>query len=371
MVISPQQWGVMRVSKHHYALKLAERGNVVYFLDPPLISGDSDVPAVQILPSGVMYNLFIVKCRISFPYMIKFHFPLLFYRMMRPLIKAIKKSINRPVDIVWSFDIGNVFALRGFREASLRIFHPVDMPHLKQGIDAARSADLILSTSNSILDRYKGYAVPRHFINHGLADDFLDMPLPSTKNNEVHIGYSGNLLRHDIDRKVLLKIIRSNPEIVFEFWGSCAPGESNVGGGTDVEAITFIQALRALPNVKLHGAIPYQQLPSAFSRMDGFLICYDVKAPNFIGPNYHKIMEFLSTGKVIVSSFVGDYLDYPGLIEMTGADDNRGLPKLFSDVISRLSEYNSEVKCKKRQDFAFDHTYEKQIDRIEGLLSSL
>ena len=36
LVLSPQSWGKMRISKHHYALKLAALGNEVCFVNPPL-----------------------------------------------------------------------------------------------------------------------------------------------------------------------------------------------------------------------------------------------------------------------------------------------------------------------------------------------
>jgi hypothetical protein len=35
LVISPNNWGTMHISKHHYAIELARLGNSVYFLNPP------------------------------------------------------------------------------------------------------------------------------------------------------------------------------------------------------------------------------------------------------------------------------------------------------------------------------------------------
>lgn len=35
LIISPEPWGKMMISKHHYALELAKLGNEVYFLNPP------------------------------------------------------------------------------------------------------------------------------------------------------------------------------------------------------------------------------------------------------------------------------------------------------------------------------------------------
>ena len=34
LLISPQHWGTMRVTKHHYAIELAKLGHEVFFLEP-------------------------------------------------------------------------------------------------------------------------------------------------------------------------------------------------------------------------------------------------------------------------------------------------------------------------------------------------
>ncbi|GAB1397072.1 hypothetical protein MASR1M65_18510 [Saprospiraceae bacterium] len=35
LIISQQEWGLMRISKHHYALELAKKGNKVFYLTAP------------------------------------------------------------------------------------------------------------------------------------------------------------------------------------------------------------------------------------------------------------------------------------------------------------------------------------------------
>lgn len=43
LIISQQAWSNMRISKHHYALMLSEKGNDVYFLGPPSETGKSGI----------------------------------------------------------------------------------------------------------------------------------------------------------------------------------------------------------------------------------------------------------------------------------------------------------------------------------------
>jgi len=89
LLISPQSWGNMFVSKHHYALELARAGNTVYFLNPPeeKITGRSE--RIRIVPSEIHDSLFLIRHSLSFPYDIKFHFISLFQKLMRPHIKRV------------------------------------------------------------------------------------------------------------------------------------------------------------------------------------------------------------------------------------------------------------------------------------------
>src|SRR6186713_730734 len=90
LIVSPQSWGKMYVSKHHYAIELANYGNKVYFLNPPQTDKKEKMTGkILIRPSGNQDNLFIIDHRISFPYRIKFHFPRLFHALMKPHINAV------------------------------------------------------------------------------------------------------------------------------------------------------------------------------------------------------------------------------------------------------------------------------------------
>jgi hypothetical protein len=109
-------------------------------------------------------------------------------------------------------------------------------------------------------------------------------------------------------------------------------------------------------------------LAKRLNRMDAFLICYDVEKDQSKGTNYHKVMEYLSTGKVIISNNITTYQEMPGLISMVSErQHNNNLPILFREVISNLDKYNSPVAMKQRKEFAAENTYEKQLSYIEQL----
>ena len=85
--------------------------------------------------------------------------------------------------------------------------------------------------------------------------------------------------------------------------------------------------------------------------------------------NPHKILEYLSTGKPVVSHYIDEYRDHRDIICM--ADDNKALPGLFSLVSKNLRNYNSSELIDKRKNIAKDNTYSLQIDRIEKFLFNL
>jgi hypothetical protein len=370
LILSPQSWGKMFISKHHYAVELAKRGNAVFFLNPPDQVDTKRKEPIVIKPSGVHENLFLIEHRLFFPYKLKFRAMGLFHWFMQFHVKKIMKSIDQPVDIVWSFDIGNLYPFRFFDTRAHKIFHPVDEPLNAPALKAARGADIIFSVTREILEKYQSFEVPRHFINHGVSEDFL---LPVTVNGArtrpLQIGFSGNLLRPDIDKEILLQIVQENPNHVFNFWGSYSLEHANIGGGMDAATVSFIEALQQQKHVVLHGAVPSHQLAKDIREMDAFLICYDVQKDQSKGTNYHKILEYVSTGKVIVSNNVTTYKDQSFLVQMIQErEHNRLLPALFKKVMSEISLFNAPELQQQRVAFAADNTYVKQLDRIERIL---
>ena len=377
IIVSPQSWGNMFISKHHYALALAKRGNQVYFLNPPdndnwSLRGKSK--RVKIETVSNVKNLHLVSHQLYFPYRLKYHAKSLFRFLMRKQVKDILSVIGKKVDIIWSFDLGNLYPFHLFNKQSFKIFHPVDESSDPISIFAADGADIIFSVAREILDKYKHLPIPRYFIDHGLADEFI---LPSSNeikksNGKLNVGLSGNLLRKDLDRDILLQIIRENPTVNFNFYGSYMASQSNIGAGEDKETTVFIKNLQALPNVILHGTLPVSQLADAMNKMDALLICYDIQKDQSKGTNYHKLMEYLSSGKVIIANNVSTYENKPDFVRMTKSrQDNYELPSLFKETIEKLDVYNSVPMQQKRVEYARQNTYAHQLDKIEELLNGL
>ncbi|MCG7856213.1 hypothetical protein MD537_04515 [Flavihumibacter sediminis] len=370
LIISPQAWGTMFVSKHHYAIELAKYGNIVYFLNPPTSTKRG---SIIITPFESQPGLFIIDHRLWFPYNLKFHAIGLFHRLMHFHIKKLLKIINKKIDIIWSFDLGNIYDLDSFPRNSLKLFHPVDEPLNKTALDSGIKSEVIFSVTREILEKYEPYHIPSFVINHGVTETFLGIGLKNgIEGTPVRVGFSGNLLRNDLDRPVLLDIISNNPGCIFEFWGSYNAKQANVGGDEDEAATKFINQLKSNPNVVLHGAVSSKTLAAGLADMDVFLICYDINKDQSKGTNYHKIMEFLALGQVIVSNNVTAYKERPDLVMMNmERNDNNKLPDLFKKVITNLEYFNSPEMVENRRSFARQNTYHSQIIRIEEILSKM
>jgi hypothetical protein len=369
LVVSPQAWGNMLLSKHHYALELARRGNLVYFLNPPdneRWSAINRAQRIKIRPSGLHPGLLLIDQTLYFPYKIRFHSRSLYDRLIKKQISDLIHVIGKPVDIIWSFDLGNLVPFKYFKRNIYKVFHPVDEPSDVQAIRAAEEADIIFSVTKEILEKYKDFPAPGYFINHGLADEFAGLNGEHTpKSDKIRVGMSGNLLRTDLDRNILLSIVRENPDLDFHFFGSYRSADSNISGKTDLATDQFIAELKTFPNVELHGTLKTKELAGHLNSMDVLLICYDLEKDQSKGTNYHKVMEYLSTGKVIVSNNITTYAGEPDLVRMTSSRmNNDELPALFGNTVSDIQLFNSKELMEKRKQFAFRNSYRNQLETI-------
>jgi hypothetical protein len=370
LIISPQSWGNMFLAKHHYAIALAKYGNEVYFLNPPQ---DTKVGGgVEIVKSNVVESLYLIQHSLSFNYNIKFKFKKLFHLLMKYHVKKIEQKINKKIDIIWSFDLGDYYPFKFFSNNPFKLYNPIDEPLNKDGIGSAKNCDVIISITKEILSMYHEYDVPKHFIHHGLADEFIGSNGQMKNDNTIRFGLSGNWLRKDIDTDCLQQIIKENEDVIFEFWGSYKTKQSNIGGESDSEVKRFIAELMVFTNVILHGPVHPRQLAKEFKRMDGFLICYDILKDQCHGTNYHKVMEYLSTGKVVVSNNITTYSSFPNLLEMSESRiNNEELPILFKKVVNNLSYFNKSEFINTRRDFAISNLYSNKIIEVETLIQQL
>jgi hypothetical protein len=342
----------MKVSKHHYAMELAKRGNKVYFLNPPKEG--------KIRVSEVSENLFVI----NLPH----------YRMLNRMSIGMRKPFHRVLakklakitgvtnfDVVWSF---NPFILQNLEVfgASVNIYHPVDLHFSELDLQIAAKCDYLFCTSDAILERYSHVKVPKYQINHGLSSVFLDVKNNCdefiVENGKKRFAYVGNLQSRFLQFDVLSQVVVENPDVDFYFIGP--ERKSNFG-----EFKTFdYSALKELDHTHFLGVLESAKLAEILACFDGFIVSYHSDNPVYLS-NLHKTLEYLSTGKVVVTNYIDQYKG-SDLIAMVDEIDQ--LPEKFKEVVANIEVYNTEDLIAKRIEFAHQNTYPHHVDRIESIV---
>lgn len=364
LIISPQAWGKAFLSKHHYATELAAMGHAVFFLCPPS-KGRSKGDKFGL--RKVTENLQVVEHRLTFPYRLKFHARWLFNLLVKRHVKQLRNFLTLTPDIVWCFD-PNIYSDLAIFGAPLKIYHPVDPIDYPEQVKIAHSANIIFSVSEKILTSFEAVDKPKYFINHGLGKPFealgkkmLNEKLEVENGEVVRLGYVGNLLRPIIGRDTFRKLIGALPQAVFHFWGFYELKESNLSGEADEETREFIKFLQESPNVILHGSRSPEELAEEIGKMDAFLLYYmPMKGMSDLS-NSHKILEYLSTGKTILSCPISTYKNLPGLLEMQ--EEEEEYVSFVKRMLPQLNSLNVAFG-EKRIRYAIENTYGKQIEKI-------
>lgn len=372
-ILSSEKWGTMRISKHHYAIELAERGCQVYFIEPPDLNNNG----VAIVPSGEHASLSIVKYRPI--YRGQRFLPGFIYKGLLSLqISVLKKTIGRQPDVVWCFDPYRFQNLQWFK-APVSIFFGADLFSRNILPEESSTADICFGVSDTITDLLRQTGKNVYFINHGLNRFFADTArgyLSSLVNGNVQnlpkknltVGYVGNLLMEAPDRKTMKQVIAAYPDIKFIFWGQYKK-EGNLVAYENPEVFAFIDYLKSQPNVVLRGAVHPSVLSEECKEVDIFWLCWQLNISKiWDGSNSHKVMEYLSTGKPVVSHYMSTYKDTQ-LIDMLPTKDNSGYVQLFDQVVKRVKEGEPMDRIKARIEFSMSNTYMSHISDIEALIA--
>lgn len=372
-IISLERWGVMKISKHHYAMELAARGCRVFFIESP----DLTEKGVRIEACNDHPNIRIVRYR-PVTRGRRFLPGFLYARLVTWQVRLLTGAIGTRPDVVLCFR-GNLFEdLRKFG-ATLSVYFAADHFETSALPPELATADLVLAVSDSIRRKLTdaGYRVSR--INHGLQRIFEDMarslPSPGTAPDRIArppavVGYSGNLLIDCLDREAMLEVVRSHPGLRFVFWGTCRTDDSNLFGLKDADTEAFLHSLREAPNVTLRGPLPAAELAREMRDCDLFWICFRFKGMQHRdNSNAHKLLEYLSTGKPVISHVVSDYAgtDLFYMLPRERADE---YPAFFSRVLEGLAGGEDPELVGKRIRWALDNTYTRQLDRIEGMINA-
>jgi glycosyltransferase involved in cell wall biosynthesis len=240
----------------------------------------------------------------------------------------------------------------------------MDQLNSEAAAEIAKTADLNLACSDYIIEELKPYTTKIKYIPHGLSKVFSQKQFSSPPTDSIEAGYVGNLFIENLNRQLLKQLIIQHPSHKFHFIGADSAENSNISAWVREESIAFVEFLKDQHNVKLHGVRPPEEVAELMDSFNILLLTYRISKDNVIS-NSHKILEYLASGRVIISTEVSQYKNSP-LLYM--CSDHASYLSMYKQISDNLSRYNNVESRQKRMAFAHQYTYEAHIKNIESLL---
>ena len=353
LIVSPEPWDHLFVSKHHYAVHLAQRGNKVFFLNPP--GRELSVKATEHEDLQVLNYFGFIKGLRFFPKWLR----KAFFRKSWEQLQAISKT---KFDVIWSFDNSVFYDFDALPKEVLKISHIVDLNQDFETERAAITADFCFCTTEQIKKRLQVYNPKTHKINHGYNHRIGEVkPAGLPGRNSKKAFYAGNLAMQYLDWEIIAEAAKKLTHLDFVFVGS---------GGLDFDEKGnvkhgFKREVFGLPNVYRLEKVDSSQLPALYQAADVLLIAYQ-QAHHADQANPHKMMEYLGSGRTVVCTYTGEFENQRALVAMSM--DNSEWPTLLAEVIHNLESWNAEDLIRKRKALAMENTYDRQLERVEALL---
>src|SRR5690606_34337343 len=132
-----------------------------------------------------------------------------------------------------------------------------------------------------------------------------------------------------------------------------------------------VRRLSDKSNVYFLGALPADRLHAFYHMMDVLLLCYLADDYPDQLANSHKMMEYLGSGKVIVATATREYAELASRRLLVMSSNNWEFSDKFSRVLQDLETWNALDLQELRRQWAFDNSYDRQLDRIEEIIESI
>lgn len=349
LVISPEPWEGVQISKHALAHALVKAGNRVCFWGPPRAQRGMHLTEDQGVRLVHSHHWFRGVNR--FPKAVRNWY-------YGRAIRRIEALSGAPFDIVWCFDTTR---MQEFPPGTAkRILHLVDFDTLDTGRGLIGSADLVLTISEAI-SAHALQVAPHarvHLIGHGLDERWLELArVDRTPNVPPRTAvYAGLLATDYVDWEMFSAVVLAHPEIHFDLYG---PYEA------DYPAAGF-QAIHNAPNTTLHGLVGKDILIPAVHAADILVYCYRAYSLGQKVATSHKVLEYLSTGNVVVGSYQQTLAEQADLLLM--AQDRAGFPIAFDRACADHAALNTPELRGARIAFARTRTMPMLLERIGHLL---
>lgn len=358
-------WHARIQRTQHLAMGFGALGSRCFYLNPHL---GREFPGVYSRRDDVRVGLAaprVLELHVHLPREPVYHHRLLTgvesERVAAGILRATGRS-ERVIQLV-SFPVWTETALRLKRERGFPIVY--DCHDLLSGfraiarplIDAEQSllaeADLLCFSSQWLLDqaiRRRPELADKSMVLRNAVNP-LDYGGPARvgQNGRPTIGYAGSLdFWFDIE-SIRLAATR-HPEWDFVLIGRV---ESN-----------SVRQLKALPNVRMEGELPYAELPARMSAFDVGVIPF-LRMPLTLATNPLKLYEYFSLGLPVAATRLPELEPFGSLVYLADSSED------FVRQLERAVAEDSPDLQARRRNVARENTWRARCEHLSGRLAAL
>ena len=359
LIISPQTWTNHYISKQYYAMHLSKMGHEVFFLNPFTSIFNKNLLLYKIKKKRQI-NIKILDIKIFCPKIIKKISKRLFLYFLKFSIYLFHKFYSIKFDIVWNFDQDNYEVTKYF-QSKKKIIHIVDpIKDKKNFYNMSKRIDLIIFID--IFFKIKNLAKKNLIIPHGLNFFFvksLKKKIIQT-NKPKKIGLYGNFLSGRFDLINIKKIIDNNEFLLFYFVGFNHTKHPYKNTILEAENFQIISELKKKKNVFFINNNNPRDLPKILKKIDIFLT---ILKPEY-NINAHKILEIISTGKPMISSYFKYYKNNSELIYYPKNHSEKEFQKLLNKILFDYKKFFNSKLIKHRVNYVKNLNYNNHIKNI-------
>ncbi|MBK6830976.1 MAG: hypothetical protein IPG92_09690 [Flavobacteriales bacterium] len=347
LLFSPEPWQGLHMSKHHLAQALAKRGNTVYFVDPPL-PGNTGFACERIGDVQVVRYRHWLRGVNRMPLWVNRWY-------YERLILDIAARTGGPFDILWNFDTSR---MQSFPDGvGKKLLHLADFDILYIGKELIPTADIVFTTCQVVADEVAPRTSARTInMGHALDERWLediDSLVDRPAREPVNVVFMGQLANSYNDWEGFEQVASSHPRLNFTFIGPFDPNFPEPA----------FHRLHALTNVSFTGLKAKQELVPLVRAADILLFGFRSATRAKERANPHKVLEYLSTGNVIVGSYTMEYALRTDLFRMAPKGGN--LNETFDGALRDRASLNTPAERARRIAFAKDRSMSRSIERME------
>ncbi len=195
-------------------------------------------------------------------------------------------------------------------------------------------------------------------------DKYLAKKPDKKKSKRITVGFEGGISDR-LDFKLIISVIRANPEIDYIFVGPVYRNSSH-SSDKPYSTLTFLKKLSQLPNARL---VPYisdeNKLVSIISEFHIGWIPYNVQVNfnKYSTPN--KFYEYVATGLPVISTPLRVLEDYPFFVTFVNN------PIQFKVAVEQILSKETKSMARKRKEFARENNIDKKYYVVWKELSKI